>query len=76
MCSSDLPEGATAVVSTGTAQRLRFRETTRPPREYDGHHIQIYIADFSGPHRRLRERGLVTEESSEHQYRVREIVDP
>lgn len=69
------PEGATAVVSTGTAQRLRFRETTRPLREYDGHHIQIYIADFSGPHRRLRERGLVTEESSEHQYRFRDIVD-
>jgi len=68
--------GATAVVSTGTAQRLRFRETARPLPEFDGHHIQVYIADFSGPHRRLAERGLVTEESSEHQYRFREIVDP
>jgi hypothetical protein len=67
---------ATAVVSTGSAQRLRFRETTRPLPDYDGHHIQIYIADFSGPHRRLREHGLVTEESSEHQYRFRDIVDP
>lgn len=70
------PGSATAVVSTGVAQRLRFRETARPLPEYDGHHVQIYIADFSGPHRRLRERGLVTEESSEHQYRFRDIVDP
>jgi hypothetical protein len=69
------PAGATAVVSTGATQRLRFRETTRPLPEYDGHHVQVYIADFSGPHRRLLERGLVTEESSEHQYRFREIVD-
>ncbi|HSC93511.1 MAG TPA: glyoxalase/bleomycin resistance/dioxygenase family protein [Burkholderiales bacterium] len=68
--------GATAVVSTGATQRLRFCETRRPLPEYDGHHVQIYIADFSGPHRRLAERGLVTEESSEHQYRFRDIVDP
>jgi hypothetical protein len=68
--------GATAVVSTGAAQRLRFRETAQPLPEYDGHHVQVYIADFSGPHRRLLERGLVTEESSEHQYRFRDIVDP
>jgi hypothetical protein len=68
--------GQTAVVSTGAAQRLLFRETTRPLPEYDGHHVQVYIADFSGPHRRLLERGLVTEESSEHQYRFRDIVDP
>src|SRR5574341_806710 len=67
---------ATAVVSTGAAQRLRFRETAPPHPQYDGHHIQVYVADFSGPHRRLRERGLVTEESSEHQYRFRDIVDP
>jgi len=68
--------GATAVVSTGAAQRLRFRETAQPLPEYDGHHVQVYIADFSGPHGRLLERGLVTEESSEHQYRFRDIVDP
>lgn len=66
----------TAVVATGAAQRLRFRETSRPLPEYDGHHVQVYVSDFSGPHRRLAERGLVTEESSEHQYRFRDIVDP
>lgn len=65
-----------ATVATGAAQRLRFRETSRPLPEYDGHHVQIYVSDFSGPHRRLLERGLVTEESDEYQYRFRDLVDP
>ncbi len=64
------------MVSTGAAQRLRFRETAQPQPEYDGHHVQVYLSDFSGPHRRLGERGLVTEESSDYQYRFRDIVDP
>jgi catechol 2,3-dioxygenase-like lactoylglutathione lyase family enzyme len=42
---------------------------------YDGHHIQITVADFSGVHRRLLERGLVTEESDASQYRFQDIVD-
>jgi len=65
-----------AVISTSATQRLRFRETTRPLPEYDGHHVQIYVTDFSGPHRRLLERGLITEESDEYQYRFRDLVDP
>jgi len=75
---AQLETGATpvAVISTGATQRLRFRETTRPLPEYDGHHIQVYINDFSGPHRRLLERGLVTEESDDYQYRFRDLVDP
>lgn len=69
-------EGEVAIVSVSATQRLRFRESARPLPDYDGHHIQIYVSDFSGPHRRLLERGLVTEESSEHQYRFRDLVDP
>jgi hypothetical protein len=65
----------TAVVEVSSTQRLRFRETARPLPPYDGHHIQVYIADFSGPHRRLLERGLVTEESDDYQYRFKDIVD-
>jgi hypothetical protein len=65
----------TAVVAVSSTQRLRFRETSRPLPPYDGHHIQVYIADFSGPHRRLLERGLVTEESDNYQYRFKDIVD-
>lgn len=65
-----------AVVAVSATQRLRFRETARPLPEYDGHHVQIYVSEFSGPHRRLLERGLITEESDEYQYRFRELVDP
>jgi hypothetical protein len=64
-----------AIVPVGPDQSLVFREAEDELPDYDGHHIQIYLADFSGPHRRLIERGLVTEESSQHQYRFAEIVD-
>lgn len=66
----------TAVISVSATQRLYFRETSRPLPDYDGHHIQVYVSDFSAPHRRLLERGLVTEESDEYQYRFRDLVDP
>lgn len=64
-----------ARVRVGRGQELVFRETDRPG-EYDGHHIAIYIANFSGPHRFLAERGLITEESDPYQYRFEQIVDP
>ena len=68
--------GSFANVPVGRSQNFRFRETDRPIPDYDGHHVQVYVADFSGPHRQLCERGLVFEESSQHQYRFRDIVDP
>jgi hypothetical protein len=55
---------------------LIIRETEAPIPAFDGHHIAIYIADFSGPHRFLKERNLVTEESNPFQYRFKDIVDP
>jgi len=69
-------DGPHARVSAGVGQFLAFRETDRPLPPYDNHHIQIYIADFSAPYRFLLERKLVTEESDQHQYRFRDIVDP
>ena len=67
---------ASARVSVGVGQTLHFDETREALPEYDGHHIQLYVVNFSGPHRQLAERGLVTEESNQHQYRFKEIVDP
>jgi hypothetical protein len=67
--------GRSACISVGTDQDLVFRETDRPLPPYDGHHIQVYIADFSGPHRRLVEKGLITEESDQHQYRFQDLID-
>jgi hypothetical protein len=70
-------EGArTASVSAGRDQRLFFRETAEPLPAYDGHHVQIYIADFSGPYRRLLERNLITLETDAHEWRFRNVVHP
>jgi hypothetical protein len=69
-------DGLAARVRVGTAQELVFRETTGTVRPYDGHHVAVYVADFSGPHARLLERGLVSEESNQVQYRFKDIVDP
>ena len=68
-------DGMVARVKIGKEQELLFRETDRPQPEFDEHHIQIYISDFSGPHRRLRERGLVNREDNQFQYRFRDIAD-
>jgi hypothetical protein len=64
-----------ATVTVGAAQVLRFAEMDRPQPAYDGHHLQIYLADFSGPYRRLLERGLVSLETDAHEYRFIDIVD-
>jgi len=69
-------EGKAARVRIGQLrQELVFRETSGEIMPFDGHHIAVYIADFSGPHARLKECGLVSEESSDIQYRFQEIVD-
>jgi hypothetical protein len=69
-------EGAAAHVSVGIGQELIFRESDAVAEAYDGHHIQVYVANFSGPYRGLVERGLLTEESNRHQYRFQHIADP
>src|SRR5881397_3432272 len=65
-----------ARVQVGAKQHLLFRETTEPEAPYDGHHIAIYVVNFSGPHRWLKDRGLISEESNPVQYRFKDIVDP
>jgi hypothetical protein len=67
--------GTLARVKTGKDQHLQFRETDRPQPEYDGHHVQIYITNFSGPYRALSERGLIYSEDNQYQYRFRDIID-
>ena len=66
---------AVAHVRVGDGQTFAFCETGEPSPPYDGHHIQVYIADFSEPHRRLQTVGLVSEESSQHQFRFADITD-
>ena len=68
-------DGTVARVRMGKDQHLQFRETDRPQPEYDGHHVQMYITDFSGPYRALSERNLIYSEDNQYQYRFRDIVD-
>ncbi|MGA7810376.1 hypothetical protein [Bradyrhizobium sp.] len=69
-------DGTMARAKMGKHQYLQFRETERPQPDYDGHHVQMYITDFSGPYRRLSERGLISSEDNQYQYRFCDIVDP
>ena len=63
-------------VAMGHNQELIYRETDQPLPEYDGHHIAIYVSNFSGPHQWLAERDLISRESDQFQYRFQKIVDP
>jgi hypothetical protein len=65
-----------ATVAIGKHQRLFFTETKAKQPEYDGHHIQIYIGDFSKPYQWLLERGLINMETDEAEWRFQWIVDP
>ncbi len=67
--------GRAAKVVVGQDQYLVFRETAADAPAYDGHHVQVYVAGFAETRGRLDKLGLVTELSSEHQYRFVEIVD-
>lgn len=62
-------------VVAGVGQTIAYVESEHVA-DYDGHHVAIYVADFSGPHAWLRDHDLIVEESNQHQYRFNWIVDP
>jgi hypothetical protein len=68
--------GGRARVPIGRGQYLDFSETDARLPDYDGHHIEMYVAEFSGPYRWLKERELVTMETDAHEWRFQWIVDP
>jgi len=67
--------GPAAHVEVGSDQELIFRETDRPIPPYDGHHMQIYLTDFTGPYKKLGALDLVTMENGQYEYRFIDIVD-
>lgn len=74
-CPATAGDGV-ARVRMGYNQEMRFAETDAPIAAYDGHHIAVYVSNFSAPHAFLQERGLITEESDQYQYRFQAIIDP
>ncbi len=69
-------EGPFGRVKIGRHQSLLFRETDKALAAYDGHHIAIYVANFSAPYAYLNSRGLISEAVRNHQFRFKDIVDP
>jgi len=69
-------QGKFGRVQIGRHQSLLFRETEKSIAPYDGHHVAIYVANFSGPYGFLKSRGLITEDVRNHQFRFKDIVDP
>jgi len=69
-------QGNSVRVRVAREQYLVFRETDAPQPAFDGHHIQLAFVDFGGVYAKLAERGLITREDSEHQYRFIKVVDP
>jgi hypothetical protein len=65
-----------ATVSVGKNQKLHFTETKSPLPEYDGHHVQVYIQDFSTPYEWLKSRDLINMETDAHEWRFQWITDP
>lgn len=68
-------DGNLARVKVSRDQYLQFRETEQKQTDYDGHHVQIYITNFSGPYQRLLKRGLISQEDNQYQYRFKDIID-
>ncbi|MGC1778028.1 MAG: hypothetical protein WBB34_08770 [Xanthobacteraceae bacterium] len=67
--------GPEAKVQVGENQYFYFRETDAPQPDYDGHHVQIYLSNFSRPYRKLLDLGLITVEDNDYQYRFKDIID-
>ena len=68
-------DGTVARTLMGKNQYLQFRETDVPQPAFDGHHVQMYIANFSGPYEKLKARNLISVEDNQYQYRFQDIVD-
>lgn len=69
-------DNASVQVCVGPGQRLIFRETTKAIPSYDGHHLAVYISDFSGPYQILKKHNLITQEDNDYQYRFQDLVPP
>jgi hypothetical protein len=65
-----------AHVCVGALQQLVFREQDASLPEYDGNHIQVYLADLAGPHAALAKLGVTIREVDPNQYLFEDVVDP
>jgi hypothetical protein len=64
-----------AHVGIGRNQSLRFRESKESIPPYDGHHIAIYVANFSRAYNFLKSHQLISEDVRNHQFRFQSIIE-
>lgn len=62
-------------IEIGRNQWLVFKESGGDIPPYDGHHIAVYVSNFSGPFTSLEQRGL-TMDVRNHQFRFKDLIDP
>jgi hypothetical protein len=65
-----------AVIEIARHQRLCFSETDASLAGFDGHHIQVYLADAVSAYERCRELGIVSRDHGAADWRFILIVDP
>ena len=65
-----------AKVLVGKEQYLYFNEVDGAIAAYDGHHIQLYIVKFSGPHRNLNDAASFPRKAISTGTAQEKIVDP
>ena len=68
--------GAAAHVGIGLNQQLIFRETMQDIPAYDGHHIAVYLVNFSQPYAYLKHNDLIMQDVAMNQFRFKDITDP
>jgi hypothetical protein len=66
---------AVAHIDIGRNQSLRFRESKESIPPYDGHHIAIYVANFSRAYHFLKSHQLISEDVRNHQFRFQSIIE-
>jgi hypothetical protein len=67
---------ATTHVYIGLKQELIFRETDKKLPPYDGHHVAVYVANFSEPYEFFKKNDILMEDITMNQFRFKEIVHP
>lgn len=65
-----------AHIHIGLKQELIFRETEEDIPTYDGHHVAVYVANFSGPYKFFKQHGRIMEDITMSQFRFKEIIHP
>jgi hypothetical protein len=75
-CSAAADGLASTLVDIQRHQQLRFVETRTALPAWDGHHIQLYLADAAAVRRRCLALGNVSRDAGASDWRFIDLVDP